>query len=56
MTGNKGVLANFKEKKFSAQVELRDNVSYPIEGIGSTSFQLASGVSCTLMRSCTFLV
>jgi hypothetical protein len=42
MTGNKGVLANFKEKKFSAQVELGDNPSYAIEGIGSTSFQLES--------------
>jgi hypothetical protein len=43
MTGNKGVLANFKEKKFSAQVELGDNASYAIGGIGSASFQLESG-------------
>jgi hypothetical protein len=42
MTRNKGVLANFKEKKFSAHVELGYNVSYAIEGIGSTSFQLKS--------------
>jgi hypothetical protein len=41
MTGNKGVLANFKEK-FSAQIELGDNASYAIEGLGSTSFQLES--------------
>ena len=43
MTRNKGVLANFKEKKFFAQVELRDNASYAIEWIGSASFQLESG-------------
>jgi hypothetical protein len=34
MTGNKGVLANFKEKKFFAQVELGDNASYAIKGLG----------------------
>jgi hypothetical protein len=43
MTGNKGVLANFKEKKFFAQLELGDNASYAIEGIGKASFQLESG-------------
>jgi hypothetical protein len=34
MTGNKEVLANFKEKKFSAQVELGDNANYTIKGLG----------------------
>ena len=44
MTGNKNVLANFKQVHFSSQVELEDDVSYEIKGIGSASFQLLSGV------------
>jgi len=40
MTRNKEVLANFKEKKFSAQVELGDNSIYTIKGLGSTYFSL----------------
>jgi hypothetical protein len=43
MTINKEVLANFKEKEFSAQVELGDNASYTIKGLGSASFQLEYG-------------
>jgi hypothetical protein len=38
MTRNKGVLVNFKEKRFFAQVELGDNASYAIKGLGSISF------------------
>jgi hypothetical protein len=34
MTGNKGVLVNFKETKFSSLVELGDNSNYVIEGLG----------------------
>lgn len=40
MTGNKNVLANFKQVQFSSQVELGDDASYEIKGIGSASFQL----------------
>jgi hypothetical protein len=43
MTGNKDNLANFKNVKFSSQVELGDDVSYAIKGTGSTSFQLDYG-------------
>jgi hypothetical protein len=43
MTGNKDNLANFKNVKFSSQVELGDDASYAIKGTGSTSFQLDSG-------------
>ena len=44
ITGNKNVLADFKQVQFSSQVELRDDASYEIKGIGSVSFQLVSGV------------
>jgi hypothetical protein len=45
MTGNKNALANFKKMKFSAQVELGNDASYAIKGIGSASFQLESGAT-----------
>ena len=38
MTGNKNVLADFKQVQFSSQVELGDDASYEIKGIGSVSF------------------
>jgi hypothetical protein len=41
MIGNKGVLANFKEK-FFVHIELGDNASYAIEGLCLASFQLES--------------
>jgi hypothetical protein len=44
MTGDKNVLADFKQVQFSSQVELGDDASYAIKGIGSTSFQMVSGV------------
>lgn len=43
MTGYKGVLLNFKEKSYSVQVKLRNEVSYAIKGTGSISFQLECG-------------
>ena len=43
MSGYKGALSNLKEKQFSCMVELGDNSTYPILGVGSTSFQLNSG-------------
>jgi hypothetical protein len=56
MTRNKEVLANFKEKKFSAQVELGDHARNTIKGLGSASFQLESEVIYTLKKFCMFLV
>ena len=44
MTGNTNVLADFKQVQFSSQVELGDDASYEIKGIGSASFQLVPGV------------
>ena len=42
MTGNRGAHTNYREKKFTAQVELGDDSTYKIEGVGSTSPQLDS--------------
>ena len=43
MTGNRGALTSYKKKKFITQVELGDDSTYKIEGVGSTSLQLDSG-------------
>ena len=43
MTGNRGALTSYKKKKFTTQVELGDDSTYKIEGVGSTSLQLDSG-------------
>lgn len=43
MTIYKSGLANFRKKSFTVQLELGDDASYEIEGIGSTYFQLDSG-------------
>ena len=43
MSRYKGALSNLKEKQFSCMVELGDNSTYPILGVGSTSFHLNSG-------------
>ena len=43
MTGNRGALTNYRKKKFTAQVELGDDSTYKIEGVGSTSLQIDSG-------------
>ena len=42
MSRYKGALSNLKEKQFSCMVELGDNSTYSIQGVGSTSFQLNS--------------
>ena len=43
MTGNHGALTSYRKKKFTTQVELGDDSTYNIEGVGSTSLQLDSG-------------
>ena len=37
ITGNRGTLTNYRKKKFTTQVELGDDSTYKIEGVGSTS-------------------
>ena len=36
-------LASYRKKKFTNQVELGDDTTYKIEGVGSSSLQLDSG-------------
>ena len=43
MSGYNNSISNIKEKKFSYMVELGDNSTYSIQGVGSTLFQLSSG-------------
>jgi hypothetical protein len=43
MTGFKQNLVNYRDKKFNVKVELGDDGTYAIKGVGSTSFQLQSG-------------
>ena len=43
MTGFKDSITNVKKKRFHTKVELGDNGTYAIDGIGSTSFTLDSG-------------
>jgi hypothetical protein len=43
MTGFKQNLVKYRDKKFNVKVELGDDGTYSIKGIGSTSFQLQSG-------------
>ena len=43
MTGYRGALTNYRKKKFTTQVEVGDDSTYKIEGVGSTSLQLDSG-------------
>ena len=43
MTGNREALTSYRKKKFTTQVELGDDSTYKIEGVGSTSLQLDSG-------------
>ena len=40
MTGFREALTSYKKKKFTTQVELGDDTTYKIEGVGSTSLQL----------------
>ena len=43
MTGFREALTSYRKKKFTNQVELGDDTTYKIEGIGSASLQLDSG-------------
>ena len=43
MTGFREALTSYRKKKFANQVELGDDTTYKIEGVGSVSFQLDSG-------------
>jgi hypothetical protein len=43
MTSFKQNLVNYRDKKFNVKVELGDDGTYAIKGIGSTSFLLQSG-------------
>ena len=47
MTGNRGAITSYRTKKFTTQVELGDDSTYKIEGVGSTSLQLDS---CTVLH------
>ena len=42
MSGYNNSISNIKEKKFSYMVELGDNSTYSIQGVGSTLFQMSS--------------
>jgi hypothetical protein len=44
MTGYRSALTNLIEKKSPVLVELGDDATYAIQGVGSTSFQLDSGI------------
>ena len=43
MTGFREALTSYRKKKFTTQVELGDDTTNKIEGVGSTSLQLESG-------------
>ena len=43
MTGFREALTRYRKKKFTNQVELGDDTTYKIEGVGSASLQLDSG-------------
>ena len=40
MTGHREALTNYRKNNFTTQVELGDDATYTIEGVGSTSLQL----------------
>ena len=44
MTSNRGTLVSYKKNKFTTQVELGDDSTYKIEGVGSTSLQPDPGM------------
>lgn len=44
MAGRKELIDDLKEVKFTSQVELGDDASYEIKGIGSVTFHLKSGI------------
>ena len=48
MIGFKDSISNVRRKRFHTKVELGDNGTYAIEGIGSTSPKLESGWSLHL--------
>ena len=43
MTGFRKALVDYKNKKFNGKVELGEDSTYAIKGVGSASFQLDSG-------------
>ena len=43
MTGFRKALTSYRKKKFTNQVELGDDTTYKIEGVGSASLQLDLG-------------
>jgi hypothetical protein len=50
MTGYKEILSDFKTTSFAEQVELGDDKCYKIEGVGSISFRLESGLGFMLIK------
>jgi hypothetical protein len=50
MTGFKEILSDFETKSFVEHVELGDEKFYKIEGLGSISFRLESGLDFMLMK------
>jgi len=48
MTGFKDSISNVQKKRFHTKVEMGDNGTYAIDGIGSTSLKLDSGWSLQL--------
>ena len=43
MTGFREALTNYRKKKFTTRVELGDDTTHAIEGVGSASLQFDSG-------------
>jgi len=56
MNGNKGVLANFKEKNFFGQVELGDMPAMQSKDLAQHFFNSNLEVGYKLRKFCTFLV
>ena len=48
MMGYHSALTDLMEQKSSIEIEMGDETTYPIQGIGSTSFQLDSGTNLKL--------
>ena len=56
MTGFKDSISNVQRKRFHTKVELGDNGTYAVDGIGSTSLKLDSGWSLHLEEILSILV
>ena len=50
MTGYQSALTDLTKKKISVEVEMGDEVTYSIQGIGSTSFQLDSDTNLKITK------